>query len=118
MILSIPHPASFYTILKLNPMLIGAKANFSLILFLNESDIQYAIKLPCLFFLIHDANFYSWKEVCQTETVPSLYDLQKILESPCIEGLLQAIHNVHVLEDSLFYVISCLAELVKHGKGL
>ncbi|KAG8123809.1 hypothetical protein E2320_019143 [Naja naja] len=38
----------------------------------------------------------------------------KILESPCVEGLLQAIHSAHLLEDSLFYVISCLAELVKH----
>ncbi|ETE69338.1 hypothetical protein L345_04859, partial [Ophiophagus hannah] len=39
---------------------------------------------------------------------------KKILESPCVEGLLQAIHSAHLLEDSLFYVISCLAELVKH----
>ncbi|XP_026561337.1 vacuolar protein 8-like isoform X1 [Pseudonaja textilis] len=41
-------------------------------------------------------------------------NIQKILESPCVEGLLQAIHSAHLLEDSLFYVISCLAELVKH----
>ncbi|KAM3856651.1 uncharacterized protein M6D78_001460 isoform 3-T3 [Vipera latastei] len=41
-------------------------------------------------------------------------NIQKILESPCIKGLLQAIHSAHVLDDSLFYVISCLAELVKH----
>ncbi|XP_034274767.1 uncharacterized protein LOC117666294 isoform X3 [Pantherophis guttatus] len=51
---------------------------------------------------------------CLIKNLSLSKNIQKILESPCIEGLLQAIHSVHILEDSLFYVISCLAELVKH----
>uniref|UniRef100_A0A8C6VA79 Vacuolar protein 8 n=1 Tax=Naja naja TaxID=35670 RepID=A0A8C6VA79_NAJNA len=51
---------------------------------------------------------------CLIKNLSLSKNIQKILESPCVEGLLQAIHSAHLLEDSLFYVISCLAELVKH----
>ncbi|XP_039179234.1 vacuolar protein 8-like isoform X2 [Crotalus tigris] len=51
---------------------------------------------------------------CLLKNLSLSKNIQKILESPCIKGLLQAIHSAHVLDDSLFYVISCLAELVKH----
>ncbi|XP_070589695.1 uncharacterized protein [Erythrolamprus reginae] len=51
---------------------------------------------------------------CLIKNLSLSKNIQKILESPCIEGLLRAIYTAHLLEDSLFYVISCLAELVKH----
>ncbi|XP_063165635.1 uncharacterized protein LOC134501652 [Candoia aspera] len=52
---------------------------------------------------------------CLIKNLSLSKNIQKILESPCIKGLLQAIHSVHLLEeDPLFCVISCLAELVKH----
>ncbi|KFZ61479.1 hypothetical protein N321_02887, partial [Antrostomus carolinensis] len=38
---------------------------------------------------------------------------QRILESPCVEGLLQAMLSTDIQEDSLHYVTSCLAELAK-----
>ncbi|XP_053138858.1 uncharacterized protein LOC128339268 [Hemicordylus capensis] len=41
--------------------------------------------------------------------------IQRVLESPCIKGLIQALHSVKFLEEeSLCCVTSCLAELVKH----
>uniref|UniRef100_A0A8C3J0Q9 Vacuolar protein 8 n=1 Tax=Calidris pygmaea TaxID=425635 RepID=A0A8C3J0Q9_9CHAR len=41
---------------------------------------------------------------------------QRIIESPCIEGLLQTMLSTDVQEDSLLYVTSCLAELAKQGR--
>ncbi|KAM6083974.1 uncharacterized protein LJ206_006350 [Theristicus caerulescens] len=38
---------------------------------------------------------------------------QRIIESPCIEGLLQTMLSTDIQEDSLHYVTSCLAELAK-----
>ncbi|KFO13745.1 hypothetical protein N312_13220, partial [Balearica regulorum gibbericeps] len=38
---------------------------------------------------------------------------QRILESPCVEGLLQTMLSTDIQEDSLHYVTSCLAELAK-----
>ncbi|XP_025976359.1 uncharacterized protein LOC112995530 isoform X3 [Dromaius novaehollandiae] len=38
---------------------------------------------------------------------------QRIVESPCVEGLLQTMLSTDVQEDSLHYVTSCLAELAK-----
>ncbi|XP_065589602.1 uncharacterized protein LOC136046784 [Cyrtonyx montezumae] len=38
---------------------------------------------------------------------------QRIVESPCVEGLLQAMLSIDIQEDSLHYVTSCLAELAK-----
>ncbi|OXB68428.1 hypothetical protein ASZ78_010049 [Callipepla squamata] len=38
---------------------------------------------------------------------------QRIMESPCVEGLLQAMLSIDIQEDSLHYVTSCLAELAK-----
>uniref|UniRef100_A0A8D0H5J3 Vacuolar protein 8 n=1 Tax=Sphenodon punctatus TaxID=8508 RepID=A0A8D0H5J3_SPHPU len=40
--------------------------------------------------------------------------IQKIIESPCVEGLLQAILTTEIHEESLHYVTSCLAALAKH----
>ncbi|XP_061479936.1 uncharacterized protein LOC133383369 [Rhineura floridana] len=41
--------------------------------------------------------------------------IQRVVESPCIEGLLQAIHSVTFLEEeSLHCVMSCLVELMKN----
>ncbi|XP_072714050.1 uncharacterized protein [Ciconia boyciana] len=37
----------------------------------------------------------------------------RIIESPCVEGLLQTMHSTDIQDDSLHYVISCLAELAK-----
>ncbi|XP_058027064.1 uncharacterized protein LOC131192168 isoform X3 [Ahaetulla prasina] len=51
---------------------------------------------------------------CLIKNLSRSKNIQKILKGPCIKGLLQAIHSVYLLEDSLSYVISCLAELVKH----
>ncbi|OXB70017.1 UNVERIFIED_CONTAM: hypothetical protein H355_011758 [Colinus virginianus] len=41
------------------------------------------------------------------------FSLQRIMESPCVEGLLQAMLSIDIQEDSLHYVTSCLAELAK-----
>ncbi|XP_052640429.1 uncharacterized protein LOC128140533 isoform X2 [Harpia harpyja] len=38
---------------------------------------------------------------------------QRIIESPCVEGLLQTLLSTDTQEDSLHYVTSCLAELAK-----
>ncbi|XP_029878994.1 vacuolar protein 8-like isoform X4 [Aquila chrysaetos chrysaetos] len=38
---------------------------------------------------------------------------QRIIESPCVEGLLQTMLSTDAQEDSLHYVTSCLAELAK-----
>ncbi|XP_021245605.1 vacuolar protein 8-like isoform X2 [Numida meleagris] len=38
---------------------------------------------------------------------------QRIIESPCVEGLLQTMLSIDIQEDSLLYVLSCLAELAK-----
>ncbi|XP_009555766.2 uncharacterized protein LOC104056236 isoform X1 [Cuculus canorus] len=38
---------------------------------------------------------------------------QRIIESPCVEGLLQSMLSTDIQEDSLHYVTSCLAELTK-----
>nr|XP_013814408.1 PREDICTED: vacuolar protein 8-like [Apteryx mantelli mantelli] len=38
---------------------------------------------------------------------------QRIVESPCVEGLLQTMLSTDIQEDSLHYVTSCLAELAK-----
>ncbi|XP_049655834.1 uncharacterized protein LOC126038300 isoform X1 [Accipiter gentilis] len=38
---------------------------------------------------------------------------QRIIESPCVEGLLQTMLSTDTQEDSLHYVTSCLAELAK-----
>uniref|UniRef100_A0A8C3GDE6 Vacuolar protein 8 n=1 Tax=Cairina moschata TaxID=8855 RepID=A0A8C3GDE6_CAIMO len=38
---------------------------------------------------------------------------ERIIESPCVEGLLQALLSIDIREDSLHYVTSCLAELTK-----
>ncbi|KFV63598.1 hypothetical protein N307_12848, partial [Dryobates pubescens] len=38
---------------------------------------------------------------------------QRILESPCVEALLQTMLSTDTQEDSLHYVTSCLAELAK-----
>ncbi|KGL79512.1 hypothetical protein N309_06149, partial [Tinamus guttatus] len=38
---------------------------------------------------------------------------QRIIESPCVEGLLQTMLSTDIQEDSLHYVTSCLAELAK-----
>ncbi|XP_054678591.1 uncharacterized protein LOC129205317 isoform X1 [Grus americana] len=38
---------------------------------------------------------------------------ERIIESPCVEGLLQTMLSTDVQEDSLHYVTSCLAELAK-----
>uniref|UniRef100_A0A8C5RH12 Vacuolar protein 8 n=1 Tax=Laticauda laticaudata TaxID=8630 RepID=A0A8C5RH12_LATLA len=51
---------------------------------------------------------------CLIKNLSLSKNIQKILESPCVEGLLQTIHSAHLREDSLFCVISCLAELMKH----
>ncbi|XP_035755726.1 vacuolar protein 8 isoform X4 [Egretta garzetta] len=40
-------------------------------------------------------------------------NIQRIIESPCVEGLLQTMLSADVQEDSLCYVTSCLAELAK-----
>ncbi|KFW94669.1 hypothetical protein N336_04511, partial [Phalacrocorax carbo] len=37
----------------------------------------------------------------------------RIIESPCVEGLLQTMLSTDIQEDSLQYVTSCLAELAK-----
>ncbi|KFV10825.1 hypothetical protein N339_05291, partial [Pterocles gutturalis] len=42
---------------------------------------------------------------------------QRIIESPCIEGLLQTILSTDIREDSLHYVTSCLAELAKQEEA-
>ncbi|KAJ6660073.1 hypothetical protein lerEdw1_017999 [Lerista edwardsae] len=42
-------------------------------------------------------------------------NIQRVIESPCVEGLLQTVHYADCLEEeSLSCVTSCLAELVKH----
>ncbi|KAM6406218.1 uncharacterized protein J5M81_002989 isoform 3-T3 [Pluvialis apricaria] len=38
---------------------------------------------------------------------------QRIIESPCVEGLLQTMLSADIQEDSLHYVTACLAELAK-----
>ncbi|KFQ12183.1 hypothetical protein N330_01150, partial [Leptosomus discolor] len=38
---------------------------------------------------------------------------KRIIESPCVEGLLQTMLSTNTQEDSLHYVTSCLAELAK-----
>ncbi|KFV10417.1 hypothetical protein N340_14230, partial [Tauraco erythrolophus] len=38
---------------------------------------------------------------------------QRIVESPCVEGLLQTMVSTDIQEDSLHYVTSCLAELAE-----
>nr|XP_009922243.1 PREDICTED: vacuolar protein 8-like [Haliaeetus albicilla] len=38
---------------------------------------------------------------------------QRIIESPCVQGLLQTMLSIDTQEDSLHYVTSCLAELAK-----
>ncbi|XP_008492310.1 vacuolar protein 8 isoform X4 [Calypte anna] len=38
---------------------------------------------------------------------------QRIIESPCVEGLLQTLLSTDIQEDSLHYVTFCLAELAK-----
>ncbi|XP_072189806.1 uncharacterized protein [Excalfactoria chinensis] len=38
---------------------------------------------------------------------------QRVIESPCIEGLLYTMLSIDIQEDSLHYVTSCLAELAK-----
>ncbi|KAM9297257.1 uncharacterized protein RDI95_000337 [Morus bassanus] len=38
---------------------------------------------------------------------------QRIIESPCVEGLLQTMLSTDIQDDSLQYVTSCLAELAK-----
>ncbi|KAM9564010.1 uncharacterized protein ACIB01_006428 isoform 1-T1 [Guaruba guarouba] len=43
---------------------------------------------------------------------------QRIIESPCVEGLLQTMLSTNTEEDSLHYVTSCLAELAKQGATL
>ncbi|KAI6071269.1 Vacuolar protein 8-like protein [Aix galericulata] len=43
---------------------------------------------------------------------------ERIIESPCVEGLLQALLSIDIREDSLHYVTSCLAELTKEGAAL
>ncbi|XP_026700044.1 vacuolar protein 8-like isoform X3 [Athene cunicularia] len=40
-------------------------------------------------------------------------NIQRIIESPCVEGLLQTMLSTDTQEDSLRYVTSCLAELAK-----
>ncbi|XP_010179312.1 PREDICTED: vacuolar protein 8-like [Mesitornis unicolor] len=42
---------------------------------------------------------------------------QKIIESPCVEGLLQTMLSTDIQEDSLHYVTSCLAELAKQERA-
>ncbi|XP_077207900.1 uncharacterized protein LOC143844525 isoform X2 [Paroedura picta] len=43
-------------------------------------------------------------------------NIRRVIESPCVEGLLQAIHGVEYLDEEVLHcVISCLGELVKHG---
>ncbi|XP_060114822.1 uncharacterized protein LOC132586740 isoform X2 [Heteronotia binoei] len=44
--------------------------------------------------------------------------IRRVVESRCVEGLLQAIHGVeHLDEEALHCVTSCLDELVKHEGG-
>ncbi|KFQ80473.1 hypothetical protein N335_02604, partial [Phaethon lepturus] len=38
---------------------------------------------------------------------------QRVIESPCVEGLLHTILSTNIQEDSLHYVTSCLAKLAK-----
>ncbi|XP_060128698.1 uncharacterized protein LOC118082073 isoform X3 [Zootoca vivipara] len=41
--------------------------------------------------------------------------IQRVIESPCIEGLFQAVQSVDILEEeSLYCVMSCLVDLMKH----
>ncbi|XP_062981513.1 uncharacterized protein LOC134398194 [Elgaria multicarinata webbii] len=41
--------------------------------------------------------------------------IQRVVESPCVKGLLQAVHSADLLEEEpLLCVTSCLTELVKH----
>ncbi|XP_052530764.1 uncharacterized protein LOC128076738 [Tympanuchus pallidicinctus] len=42
---------------------------------------------------------------------------QRIIESPCVEGLLQTMLSIDIEENSLHYVTSCLAELAKQEGG-
>ncbi|KAF7253513.1 Vacuolar protein 8 [Varanus komodoensis] len=52
---------------------------------------------------------------CFIKNLTHSQNIQRLTESPCIRGLLQAVHRGNLLgEESLLCVISCLTELVKH----
>ncbi|XP_419727.5 vacuolar protein 8-like isoform X2 [Gallus gallus] len=50
---------------------------------------------------------------CIIENLNLSKNRQRIIESPCVEGLLQTMLSIDIQEDSLHYVTSCLAELAK-----
>nr|XP_056708474.1 uncharacterized protein LOC130480076 [Euleptes europaea] len=55
---------------------------------------------------------------CFIKNLSSSKSIEGVIESSCVEGLLQAIHGVEYLdEEALHCVTSCLGELVKHEGG-
>ncbi|XP_048363627.1 vacuolar protein 8-like isoform X2 [Sphaerodactylus townsendi] len=55
---------------------------------------------------------------CFIKNLNSPKSIMGVIESSCVEGLLQAIHGAEYLdEESLHCVTSCLGELVKHEGG-
>ncbi|KAJ7341962.1 hypothetical protein JRQ81_008035 [Phrynocephalus forsythii] len=56
---------------------------------------------------------------CFIQNLSCSESIPKIIKSPCIEGLLQAVLSADLLEEeSLSCVISCLAELLKHERAM
>ncbi|CAM4534473.1 uncharacterized protein [Lepidochelys kempii] len=51
---------------------------------------------------------------CIIKNLSFCKNVQRIIESPCVEGLLQAILSTEIQEESLNYVTCSLAELAKH----
>ncbi|XP_054834871.1 uncharacterized protein LOC129329283 isoform X2 [Eublepharis macularius] len=53
---------------------------------------------------------------CFIKSLSYSKSIKTVIENPCVEGLLQAIHDAEYLdEEALHCVTSCLGELVKHG---
>ncbi|XP_054834955.1 uncharacterized protein LOC129329283 isoform X3 [Eublepharis macularius] len=56
---------------------------------------------------------------CFIKSLSYSKSIKTVIENPCVEGLLQAIHDAEYLdEEALHCVTSCLGELVKHEGGL